>query len=125
MTRIASLKVPHYKQEQDGSCTAACVRMVLAYYGRILLKTNSGSCCKRDRAELRLNVAHIASLGYEVEGPILKHRGTRSCLLAGDAADRLCGYGLSRLLDCWLRACAVLVGMNSAQFMDYEKTEAV
>jgi ABC-type bacteriocin/lantibiotic exporter with double-glycine peptidase domain len=34
MTRIASLSVPHFKQEQGGSCTAACVRMVLAYYGR-------------------------------------------------------------------------------------------
>jgi Peptidase C39 family len=34
MTPIASLSVPHYKQEQGASCTAACVRMVLAYYGR-------------------------------------------------------------------------------------------
>jgi hypothetical protein len=34
MTRIASLNVPHFKQEQGGSCTAACVRMVLAYHGR-------------------------------------------------------------------------------------------
>ena len=34
MTPIASLSVPHYKQEQRTSCTAACARMVLAYYGR-------------------------------------------------------------------------------------------
>src|SRR6266478_4442472 len=34
MTPIASLSIPHFRQEQDASCTAACVRMVLAYYGR-------------------------------------------------------------------------------------------
>jgi ABC-type bacteriocin/lantibiotic exporter with double-glycine peptidase domain len=34
MTPIASLNVPHFKQEQGGSCTAACVRMVLAHHSR-------------------------------------------------------------------------------------------
>jgi len=29
----SSLNVPHFLQELDCSCVAACVRMVLAYYG--------------------------------------------------------------------------------------------
>jgi ABC-type bacteriocin/lantibiotic exporter with double-glycine peptidase domain len=28
-----SLSIPHFKQEQDYSCVAACIRMVLEYYG--------------------------------------------------------------------------------------------
>ena len=35
MTPIASLSVPHYKQEWSYSCVAACVRMVLAHYGQL------------------------------------------------------------------------------------------
>src|SRR5690242_4445888 len=31
---VVSLSVPHFKQELPSSCVAACVRMVLAYYGR-------------------------------------------------------------------------------------------
>ncbi len=30
-----SLNVPHFQQELDYSCVAACVRMVLAYYGDV------------------------------------------------------------------------------------------
>jgi ABC-type bacteriocin/lantibiotic exporter with double-glycine peptidase domain len=30
-----SLKVPHFQQELDSSCVAACVRMVLAHYGDV------------------------------------------------------------------------------------------
>ena len=37
------LNVPHFHQEFDYSCVAACVRMVLAHYGDI-----------RTEAELRL-----------------------------------------------------------------------
>ena len=37
------LNVPHFQQELEYSCVAACVRMVLAYYGDI-----------RSEAELRL-----------------------------------------------------------------------
>jgi len=44
------MNVPHYQQELDYSCLAACVRMVMAYYGsehtegqlRSLLKTRPG-----------------------------------------------------------------------------------
>ncbi len=33
MTPIASLNVPHFKQEFPFSCLAACARMILAFYG--------------------------------------------------------------------------------------------
>jgi len=44
------MRVPHFEQERDYSCLAACVRMVLAYFNdlrteqeiRILLKTRPG-----------------------------------------------------------------------------------
>lgn len=44
------MRVPHFEQERDYSCLAACVRMVLAYYNdirteqeiRVLLKTRPG-----------------------------------------------------------------------------------
>lgn len=44
------MRVPHFEQERDYSCLAACVRMVLAFYGadhseqeiRALLKTRPG-----------------------------------------------------------------------------------
>ncbi len=32
----ALLPVPHYSQSRDGTCLPACIRMVLAYYGRVL-----------------------------------------------------------------------------------------
>jgi hypothetical protein len=31
----SSLNVPHFQQELDYSCVAACVRMVLAHYGDV------------------------------------------------------------------------------------------
>lgn len=44
------MRVPHFEQERDYSCLAACVRMILAFYGeecgeqeiRVLLKTRPG-----------------------------------------------------------------------------------
>jgi hypothetical protein len=33
------LNVPHFHQELDYSCVAACVRMVLAHYGDIRTET--------------------------------------------------------------------------------------
>jgi hypothetical protein len=62
------LNVPHFQQEHDYSCVAACVRMVLAHYSDI-----------RTEAELRLlldtqptgtragNVLRLSGSAYEVQ----------------------------------------------------------
>jgi ABC-type bacteriocin/lantibiotic exporter with double-glycine peptidase domain len=68
MTPIASLNVPHFKQEQGGSCTAACVRMVLAYHGRVLSESELRQLLRTGpRGTPARNVANVASLGFEVE----------------------------------------------------------
>ena len=36
---VASLKVPHFRQELPSSCVAACVRMVLMYFGHSCSET--------------------------------------------------------------------------------------
>src|SRR5262245_11055719 len=84
MTPIASLNVSHYKQEQGASCTAACVRMVLANYGQVhsedelrrLLQTGPRGTPAR-------NVAQIASLGFEVDVKSSNAAELAAALLAG------------------------------------------
>jgi ABC-type bacteriocin/lantibiotic exporter with double-glycine peptidase domain len=113
MTRIASLKVPHYKQEQRNSCTPACVRMVLAYYSRIhsedelrqLLQTGPRGTPAR-------NLAHVASLGYDVEVRFSNTAELGAALLAGTPPIV---YVDTDYLDYWNVGCAhvaVLVGME-------------
>ena len=61
------LNVPHFRQEFNYSCVAACVRMVLAHYGhnesednvRQLLGTTS-------RGTRAANVASVVQLGFDV-----------------------------------------------------------
>jgi hypothetical protein len=62
-----SLNVPHFPQELDSSCVAACVRMVLAHYGDV-----------RSEADLRMlldtqptgtragNVMRLSGSAFEV-----------------------------------------------------------
>ena len=113
MLRIASLKVPHYKQEQGGSCTPACVRMVLAYYGRIhsedelrqLLQTGPRGTPAR-------NVVHVAALGYEVEVRFSNTAELGAALLAGTPPIV---HVDTDYLDYWSVGCAhvaVLVSME-------------
>jgi hypothetical protein len=40
---VVSLSVPHFKQEWPSSCVAACVRMVLAHYGRLYTEDENGN----------------------------------------------------------------------------------
>jgi ABC-type bacteriocin/lantibiotic exporter with double-glycine peptidase domain len=62
------LNVPHFKQEFNHSCVAACVRMVLAFHGhnlpeadlRQLLNTKSSGTPAR-------NLTAVASLGFLVQ----------------------------------------------------------
>lgn len=61
------LNVPHYRQETEASCVAACVRMILAYYGhqeteeslRHLLSTSFRGTAAR-------YVRRVAALGFDV-----------------------------------------------------------
>ena len=84
MTPIASLNVPHFRQEQGASCTAACVRMVLAYYGR----THSEDELRQllgtgPRGTPARNVEHLASLGLDVEVKFANTAELATALLAG------------------------------------------
>ena len=115
MTLIASLNVPHDKQEQGASCTAACVRMVLAHHGRMhsedelrqLLGTGPRGTPAR-------NVKHLASLGLDVEVKFSNAAELAVALLAGTPPLVYLDTGS---LDYWSIDCphvAVLVGMESA-----------
>jgi len=65
---VISLNVPHYKQEFPYSCIPACVRMVLAHYGRLctedelrqLLGTGPHGTRARD-------ILRVSALGYDVQ----------------------------------------------------------
>jgi ABC-type bacteriocin/lantibiotic exporter with double-glycine peptidase domain len=113
MTPIASLNVPHFRQEQAASCTAACVRMVLAYYGqshsedelRQLLRTGARGTPAR-------NVAYVSSLGLEVEVKFSNVAELGAALLMGTPPIV---YVDSGPLEYWSVDCshvAVLVGME-------------
>ncbi len=113
MTPIASLNVPHFKQEQGSSCTAACVRMALAYHGRVhsedeirqLLQTGPRGTPAR-------NVAYVASLGFEVEVKFSNAAELAAALLTGTPPIVYLDTGS---LDYWSVDCshvAVLVGME-------------
>jgi ABC-type bacteriocin/lantibiotic exporter with double-glycine peptidase domain len=113
MTPIASLSVPHFKQEQGASCTAACARMVLAYYGhnhsedelRQLLGTGPRGTPAR-------NVQRLAALGFEVEVKFSNAAELAAALLAGVPPLVYLNTGS---LDYWSTDCAhiaVLVGVE-------------
>ena len=112
---IALLSVPHYKQEQGASCTAACVRMVLAYYGR----THSEDELRQllgtgPRGTPARNVEHLASLGFEVEVKFSNAAELAAGLSAGTPPLVYLDTGS---LDYWSIDCshvAVLVGMELA-----------
>lgn len=62
------LNVPHFKQELNYSCVAACVRMVLAHYGRNESEANLrqllGTTPHGTRAA---SVMRVARLGFDVQ----------------------------------------------------------
>jgi ABC-type bacteriocin/lantibiotic exporter with double-glycine peptidase domain len=113
MLPIASLNVPHFKQEQVTSCTAACARMVLAYYGHIhaedelrqLLGTGPHGTVAR-------NIERLRSLGYDVEVKFSNALELATALLAGTPPIV---YMHTGSLDYWPVPCfhvTVLVGMD-------------
>ena len=110
---VVSLTVPHYKQEQRSSCLAACVRMVLAYYGhscsedelRQLLSTGSQGTRARD-------VLRITSLGFDVVLQFSSLADLGATLVAGTPPIVFLDTGS---LDYWSIDCphvAVLVGIE-------------
>jgi len=61
------LKIPHYHQEFESSCLAACVRMVLEYSGKSLSEKDLRKLLKtKPTGTSPINIHHISSLGLEV-----------------------------------------------------------
>ena len=61
------LKIPHYQQEFESSCLAACVRMILEYSGKSLLEKDLRKLLKtKPTGTSPINIHHISSLGFEV-----------------------------------------------------------
>jgi ABC-type bacteriocin/lantibiotic exporter with double-glycine peptidase domain len=113
MTPIASLNVPHFKQEQGNSCAAACVRMVLAHHGRVHSEDELRQLLKTEpRGTPARNLAHVAALGFEVEVKFSNVAELAAALLAGTPPIV---YVETGSLDYWSIDCshvAVLVGME-------------
>jgi ABC-type bacteriocin/lantibiotic exporter with double-glycine peptidase domain len=115
MTPIASLSVPHFKQEEGAACTAACVRMVLAYYGR----THSEEELRQllgtgPRGTPARNIHRLAALGFEVEVKFSNAAQLAAALLAGTPPLVYLDTGP---LDYWsvdVAHVAVLVGLELA-----------
>lgn len=63
----SSLKVPHFQQEFDYSCVAACVRMVLAYYGDVRSEADLRKLLDTQPAGTRAgNVMRLSGSAFEV-----------------------------------------------------------
>ncbi len=110
-----SLSVPHFKQESPSSCVAACVRMVLAHYGRghsedelrRLMGTSPHGTSAR-------NILRVASLGFAVELRSANLAQLGGALTAGTPPIVFLNTGS---LDYWSLDCAhvaVVVGLDVA-----------
>ena len=109
------LNVPHFRQEFNYSCVAACVRMVIAHYGRNesedSVRQLLGTTSRGTRAA---NVANVVQLGFDVRfGPsnLLQLRAT----LAADVPSII--FLLTGTLDYWETNEAhavVLIGVDAA-----------
>ncbi len=63
----SSLKVPHFQQEHDYSCVAACVRMVLAHYGDVRSEADLRTLLDTKPTGTRAgNVMRLSGPAYEV-----------------------------------------------------------
>jgi ABC-type bacteriocin/lantibiotic exporter with double-glycine peptidase domain len=109
MTPIASLNVPHFKQSTGSTCTPACVRMVLAYYGRTYSEEELAQALGAGpRGTPARNVERLASFGYEVE---VKFSNTPELAAALFAGTPPLVYLDTGPLDYWSIDCAhVAVG---------------
>jgi ABC-type bacteriocin/lantibiotic exporter with double-glycine peptidase domain len=107
------LNVPHFKQEFNYSCMAACVRIVLAHHGqnrteaelRQLLSTRPDGTPAR-------NMMAVASLGFDVQLSFSNLSQLREALAAGLPPIVFLDTGP---LDYWQIDCshvAVVVGID-------------
>jgi ABC-type bacteriocin/lantibiotic exporter with double-glycine peptidase domain len=63
----SSLNVPHFRQELDYSCVAACVRMVLAHYGDVRSEADLRSLLDTQPTGTRAgNVMRLSGPAFEV-----------------------------------------------------------
>ena len=109
------LNVPHFRQEVNYSCVAACVRMVLAHYGRNESEANVrqllGTTSRGTRAA---NVTNVVQLGFDVRfgtSNLLQLRAT----LAANVPPII--FLLTGTLDYWETNDAhaiVLIGVDAA-----------
>ena len=61
------LKIPHYQQEFESSCLAACVRMILEYFNTSISEKDLRKLLKsKPTGTSPINIYHISSLGFEV-----------------------------------------------------------
>jgi ABC-type bacteriocin/lantibiotic exporter with double-glycine peptidase domain len=108
-----SLIVAHYKQEYPYSCVAACVRMVLAHFGRTcsegelrqLMGTGPHGTYARD-------ILRIAALGFDVQLAPATLADLGTALTAGTPPIVFLDTGS---LDYWSSHCfhvAVVVGLD-------------
>lgn len=62
-----SLNVPHFQQELDYSCVAACVRMVLAHYGDVRSEADLRTLLDTQLTGTRAgNVMRLSGPAFEV-----------------------------------------------------------
>src|SRR5262249_2623297 len=78
------LNVPHCKQEFNYSCMAACVRMILAYLGRILPEADVRQLLNtQPRGTTPRNLTALAALGLDVQLEVSNLSQLRDALAAG------------------------------------------
>ena len=107
------LSVPHFKQECNYSCMAACVRMVLAYQGQSLSEAVVRQLLNTQlRGTTPRNLTSLGAVGVDVRLEVSNLSQLRDALAAGLPPLVFVDSGF---LDYWQTDCAhvaVLVGMD-------------
>jgi len=61
------LEIPHYHQEFESSCLAACARMILKYWGKNFSEKDLRKLLKtKPTGTSPINIYNISSLGFDV-----------------------------------------------------------
>jgi ABC-type bacteriocin/lantibiotic exporter with double-glycine peptidase domain len=107
------LNVPHYKQEFNYSCVAACVRMVLAHHGHIVLEADFRQLLDtKPSGTPARNLSRVATLGFDVQLASSNLAGLRAALASGLPPIVFLDTGT---LEYWSVDCAhvaVIVGID-------------
>ena len=109
----ALLNVPHFRQEFNYSCIAACSRMVLAHHGRVVAESELRQLLDTQPTGTRArNLESLESLGFDVHLDSSSLTNLREALAAELAPIVFVDSGN---LDYWEVDCAhvaVLVGID-------------